>query len=139
MVVLVASLALAPAAAHAALPGVKSGPRPGPDALYAPPPAEVPQLENAAPWRADPILVSGAQAYRDGEWLYQDYLHDDHGAAGVREPADPFGPDAHLFSPTAGTMTYPTDAVYAHNAADLVELGSAAGRGRRASASRSTR
>jgi hypothetical protein len=115
------ALSLTPAAA-AKLPGVKSGQRPGPDALYAPAPAEVPQLENAAPWRAEPILVSGAQAYRDGEWLYQDYLHDDHGAAGFREPNDPFGIDAHLFSPTAGTMTYPTDQVYAHNAADLVEL-----------------
>ncbi|HEX8054910.1 MAG TPA: hypothetical protein VF517_18145, partial [Thermoleophilaceae bacterium] len=118
---IVASLALA-AQAGAALPSVKSGPRPGPDALYAPPPTEVPQLENAAPWRAEPILVSGAQAYRDGEWLYQDYLHDDHGAAGARDPNDPFGIDAHLFSPAAGSMTYPTDPVYAHNAADLVEL-----------------
>jgi hypothetical protein len=114
-------LACAPVAS-AALPSVKSGARPGPYALYAPPPAEVPQLENAAPWRAKPILVSGAQAYRDGEWLYQDYLHDDHGAAGAREENDPFGIDAHLFSPTAGTMTYPTDPVFAHNAADLVEL-----------------
>lgn len=118
---IIASLALA-AQAGAELPSVKTGPRPGPDILYAPPPAEVPQLENAAPWSAEPILVSGAQAYRDGEWLYQDYLHDDHGAAGSREPNDPFGIDAHLFSPTAGTMTYPTDPVYAHNAADLVEL-----------------
>ena len=116
-----ASLALA-VPAGAALPSVKSGPRPGPAALYAPPPAEVPQLENAAPWRADPILVSGAQAYRGGEWLYQDFLHDDHGGAGVRDPNDPFGADAHLFSPAAGSMTYPTDPVYAHNAADLVEL-----------------
>ncbi|MDQ3936878.1 MAG: hypothetical protein M3340_19865, partial [Actinomycetota bacterium] len=103
-------------------PSTGSGHRPGPDALYAPPPAEVPQLENASPWRAEPILVSGAQAYRDGEWLYQDFLHDDHGASGARDPADPFGIDAHLFSPTAGSMTYPTDPVYAHNAADLVEL-----------------
>ena len=121
LIATVASLALA-APAGAALPSVESGPRPGPEALYAPPPQEVPQLENAGPWRAEPVLVSGAQAYRDGEWLYQDYLHDDHGAAGVRDPNDPFGPDAHLFSPTAGTMTYPTDPVYAHNAADLVEL-----------------
>jgi hypothetical protein len=82
----------------------------------------VPQLENAGPWRADPILVSGTQAYRDGEWLYQDYLHDDHGASGARDPNDPFGIEAHLFSPSAGSMTYPTDPVYAHNAADLVEL-----------------
>ena len=112
----------APAAAPAALPSASSGHRPGPDALYAPPPAEVPQLENAGPWRAEPILVSGAQSYRDGEWLYQDFLHDDHGASGARDPGDPFGPESHLFSPTAGSMTYPTDPVYAHNAADLVEL-----------------
>ena len=118
-----AALALAlPGAAGAELPSVGSGHRPGPDALYAPPPNEVPQLENAAPWRAEPILVSGTQAYRDGEWLYQDYLHDDHGASGARDPADPFGIEAHLFSPAAGSMTYPTDPVYAHNAADLVEL-----------------
>jgi hypothetical protein len=121
--VLAAAIAAAAASpAVAALPGVASGHRPGPDALYAPPPAEVPQLENAGPWQAAPILVSGAQAYRGGEWLYQDYLHDDHGAAGARDPSDPFGIDAHLFSPTAGTQTYPTDPVYAHNAADLVEL-----------------
>jgi hypothetical protein len=119
----VASLALvAPAAAAAALPSVGSGARPGPDALYEPPPKEVPQLENAGPWKAAPILVSGTQAYRDGEWLYQDYLHDDHGAAGTRDPNDPFGVGDHLFSPAAGTMTYPADPVYAHNAADLVEL-----------------
>lgn len=116
------ALVLPAGAAGAGLPSVSSGHRPGPDALYAPPPASVPQLENSAPWTADPILVSGTQAYRDGEWLYQDYLHDDHGAAGARDPSDPFGVDAHLFSPAAGTMTYPTDPVYARNAADLVEL-----------------
>jgi S-formylglutathione hydrolase FrmB len=120
-IAIVGLLAFAPAAG-AALPSVESGHRPGPDALYAPPPAEVPQLENAGPWRAAPILVSGTQAYRDGEWLYQDYLHDDHGAAGARDETDPYGIEAHLFSPPAGTMTYPTDPVYAHNAADLVEL-----------------
>lgn len=117
----VMSLACA-APAPAALPSAGSGHRPGPDALYAPPPKEVPQLENAAPWAAEPILVSGTQAYQGGEWLYQDFLHDDHGAAGARDPNDPFGPESHLFSPTAGSMTYPTDPVYAHNAADLVEL-----------------
>ena len=120
---LTAAIALAlPGAAGADLPTVRSGHQPGPDALYLPPPNEVPQLENAAPWRAEPILVSGTQAYRAGEWLYQDFLHDDHGASGARDPADPFGIDAHLFSPAAGSMTYPTDPVYAHNAADLVEL-----------------
>jgi hypothetical protein len=103
------------------LPRVQSGHRPGPDALYAPPP-RAPQLENTGPWQAKPILVSGAESYREGEWVYQDFLYDDHGATGVPDLEAPYGPDAHLFSPTGGTFTYPTDPVYAHNAADLVEL-----------------
>src|SRR5207244_3664199 len=52
------------------------GPRPGPDLLYEPL-ADAPQLQNAGAWSAPPILVSGASAYRDGEFLYQDYLYDD--------------------------------------------------------------
>src|SRR5688572_4249659 len=105
----------------AALLPATAGARPGPDVLYAPPP-KAPQLENTGPWRADPILVSGAQAYRDGEFLYQDFLLDDHGAAGARESDDPMGPGDFLFSPTTGTLTYPNDKVYANNAADLVEV-----------------
>jgi hypothetical protein len=120
---LAAALAAAPSTlAATGLPSVRSGHRPGPDALYAPPPKVVPQLENDGPWKAAPILVSGAQSYRDGEWLYQDFLFDDHGAAGVPDRDNPYGPGAHLFSPVAGTLTYPTDDVFAHNAADLVEL-----------------
>lgn len=103
------------------LPVVASGHRPGPDVLYAPPP-RAPQLESTGVWHAQPILVSGTEAYRDGEWLYQDFLHDDHGATGVKDPNDPYGVAAHLYSPPAGTFTYPTDRRYAHNAADLVEL-----------------
>lgn len=103
------------------LPVVASGHRPGPDVLYAPPP-RAPQLENRGTWHAQPILVSGAEAYRAGEWLYQDFLYDDHGATGVKDPNDPYGPSAHLYSPPAGTFTYPADKRYAHNAADLVEL-----------------
>ncbi|MGH3326736.1 MAG: hypothetical protein ACRDPT_02870, partial [Streptomycetales bacterium] len=49
------------------------GPRPGPDVLYRPP-ARAPQLSNGGPWQAEPILISGASAYRDGEFLYQDFL-----------------------------------------------------------------
>jgi len=103
------------------LPHVSSGHRPGPDALYAAAP-RAPQLENVAPWTAEPILVSSAIAYRDGEWLYQDFLNDDRGAAGVPDPSDPHDIGGFLFSPKAGTLTYPTDPVYANNAADLVEL-----------------
>ena len=114
--------AAAPAAAAAgSLPRVASGHRPGPDVLYAPPP-RAPQLENTGPWRADPLLVSGASAYRDGEFLYQDFLYDDHGAAGVPDPNNANFEGQFLFSPWKGTFTYPDDPAYARNAADLVEL-----------------
>jgi len=102
------------------LPSV-SGPRPGPPILYAKPP-RAPQLENAGVWHAQPILVSGAQSYRDGEFVYQDYLYDDHGAMGAKDNNDPYGASADLYSPPQGTFTYPTAKVYAHNAADLVEF-----------------
>ena len=96
------------------------GPRPGPDILYAGP-AAAPQLTNAGVWRAEPILVSGASAYRAGEFLYQDFLYDDHGARAARDPGDPRTGD-DTFSGANGTYTYPSDPVYAGNAADLVEL-----------------
>jgi hypothetical protein len=54
--------------------------RAGPAILYAPP-AKSPQLENTGIWKAPPILISGVSAYRDGEFLYQDYLYDDQGAS----------------------------------------------------------
>ncbi len=118
---LVAVLAcLAPASAHAASLYDGPGPRPGPDILYAPP-VDAPQLANTGIWRAPPILISGASAYRGGEFLYQDWLFDDHGARGVRDPRDPRF-DQDTFSAPYGTYTYPTDAKYAGNAADLVEL-----------------
>ena len=110
----------AAAPAHAASLYGGPGPRPGPDILYAPA-ATAPQLTNAAPWKADPILVSGATAYRAGEFLYQDFLYDDHGAAGAPDPADP-RTAGNVFSKPNGTYTYPTDAKYANNAADIVEL-----------------
>src|SRR6476661_4457573 len=97
---LVAGL-LAPASAGAASLYAGPGPRPGPDVLYAPP-VSAPQLENTGIWQAPPILVSGATAYRQGEFLYQDFLYDDLGAG--------------------DQYTYPADPRYAGNAADLVEL-----------------
>ena len=122
----VLAVAATPALADDASLYQGAGPRPGPDILYAPP-AAAPQLENAAPWQAAPILVSGASAYRKGEFLYQDFLYDDHGAnSGARDPSDPrISPDKafyYLFSQPAGSYTYPTDPAYAGNAADLVEL-----------------
>ena len=48
----------APGMQPTGLPAVRSGHRPGPDILYRPL-AVAPQLDNAAPWTAAPILVSG--------------------------------------------------------------------------------
>src|SRR2546430_542900 len=94
--------------------------RPGPDLLYAGP-AKAPQLSNSGPWHAKPILISGTTAYRGGEFLYQDFLYDDHGARFTPDPSDPKG-GGNLFSKPNGTYTYPTDARYANNAADFVEF-----------------
>src|SRR5204862_6623018 len=62
-----------------------------------------------------------ASAYRRGEFLYQDFLYDDHGAREQPDPADPRA-GIDTFSKPSGTYTYPTDPAYANNAADLVEL-----------------
>jgi C-terminal binding-module, SLH-like, of glucodextranase len=97
-------------------------PRPGPDILYAPP-ADAPQLENApgSLWKAPPILISGATAYRDGEFLSQDWLYDDYGAHEAVDPTDPMLSSA-AFSMPNGTYTYPTNPEYGNDAADFVEL-----------------
>jgi hypothetical protein len=89
--------------------------------LYAPAP-RAPQLENTGVWRARPILVSGASAYRDGELLYQDFLYDDHGAGAVAWQPDDQSYNSEVFARPLGTYTYPTAPQYAANAADLVEL-----------------
>ena len=89
--------------------------RPGPAVVYAPPPS-APQLENRSDWfRAPPLLVSGAEAYGDGEYRYQDHLYDDYGAdTGADDPAG---------AASAGDLTYPTErSRYGDNAADLVEF-----------------
>src|SRR4051794_36195197 len=119
---LLAGLGVVPPATLAASGSLYSGPgpRPGPDILYAAP-ATAPQLTNAGIWKAQPILVSGAGAYRGGEYLYQDFLYDDHGAREQPDPADPRA-TGDTFSKPNGTYTYPTDRAYASNAADFVEL-----------------
>jgi pimeloyl-ACP methyl ester carboxylesterase len=124
---LTALLAIVAAAVPATAGGASlysgPGPRPGPDLLYAKRPV-APQLTNRKPWRAKPILVSGTTSYRNGEFLYQDFLYDDSGAHLTDDPQDPKadGGATNLFSRNNGTYTYPTDPVYASNAADLVEL-----------------
>ena len=99
-------------------------PRPGPRAsLRAARRSPRRSFETAAPWKADPLLVSGASAYVNGEFIYQDFIYDDHGAQGIsRDPADPRTGD-DTFSAPNGTYTYPTDVErYRNNIADLVEL-----------------
>jgi hypothetical protein len=74
------------------LPPASTGPR-----ILHEPLATTPQLRNAGPWRAAPIMISGTRSYRDGEFVYQDFLYDDR------------------------ALSYP-DERYAGNAADLVEV-----------------
>jgi poly(3-hydroxybutyrate) depolymerase len=84
----------APAANARSLPRTGAGP----DILHSALPTS-PQLENTRNWNARPILVSGAEAYRKGEFLYQDFLYDDR------------------------ALTYPDDPRrLARNAADFVEV-----------------
>ena len=79
-----------------------------------------PQLTNAGIWSAPPILISGASAYRGGEFLYQDFIYDDHGANGT--VTDPNQSNPNSVSEPKGTYTYPTGPGYDGNAADLVEF-----------------
>jgi hypothetical protein len=106
-----------------------AAPRPGPAILYQPL-AQAPQLENAphSPWHAKPILVSGASAYRRGEFVYQGYVYDDHGAKEATDPSNPMhspGGDSSggdVFSAPDGTYDYPSGPGYDENAANLIEL-----------------
>ncbi|MGH2806153.1 MAG: prolyl oligopeptidase family serine peptidase, partial [Actinomycetota bacterium] len=102
-----------------------SPPRPGPPALYAPPAAS-PLLENAGRWDAAPLMVSGAYAITDGEFVYQDYLYDDYGAntTNARGSPEPRIPTSELtFGAMTGDVVYPeARKIYGYNAADLVEL-----------------
>ena len=118
-----ATLVVPAAATAASLPSVSSGERPGPPLLYAEAP-NAPELSVKAPFSAAPLLISGSEAYRDGEYLYQDYLFDDRGAdtvplRGSRNSDDPAGDVA---ASTGGDVLYPTAARFGGNAADLAEL-----------------
>jgi hypothetical protein len=85
--------------------------------------ADAPQLENTDPWEADPLMVSGTDAYVDGEYLFQDFIYDDYGANTATTPTPPAPhPDSHDFSPMTGDVVSPTDPIYANNAADLLEF-----------------
>src|ERR1700676_2398691 len=127
-----AALALAPGAGavSSSLPPQQgTAPAPGPAVLYQPL-ADSPQLENEAGsgWHAPPILTSGASAYRTGEFLYQGYVYDDHGAKEVTDPTNPMhspggnSSGGDLFSAPDGTYDYPTGPGYDENAPNLIEL-----------------
>ncbi len=118
---LLACLACAAPANAASLPSVTSGERPGPPLLYAPA-ADAPELSVKPPFAAAPLLVSGSEAYRDGEYLYQDYLFDDRGADTAPGAGSRNEPGGDIAASTAGDVLYPTAARYAGNAADLAEL-----------------
>src|SRR5437588_2867818 len=77
----------------------------GPDLLRLPP-ATAPQLTNGGIWSAPPILVSGATAYRNGEFIYQDFLYDDHGANSGE--SDPTTSNPNGVATPNGTYTYPS-------------------------------
>ena len=115
-------VALAPASAAASLPSVDSGPRPGPDILYAPAP-RAPQLENTGVLEgsADPDLGRERLPRRrvplPGLALRRPWRARD---ARPRRPAA-HGPTRAPPRRAAPTRTRRTR-VYAGNAADLVEL-----------------
>ncbi len=109
------------------LPAV-SGPRPGPDLLYAPPPV-APQLENRDPrFRAAPIMVQGQERYVNGEYLYQDYIYDDYGSDVSNDdlneiPVTVGNSGVNGLEPRVGDIDYPTNFErYGGNAADLLEF-----------------
>ena len=102
VLLLIAAALTIPTTSHgeAATPARTGLPAGGPALLHAPL-VSAPQLENTGRWRARPLLISGASAYRSGEFVYQDFLYDDLGD---------------------GSSPYPDGAAYAGNAADLVEV-----------------
>lgn len=98
-------------------------PLPGPDVLYEPPTTS-PKLEPGGRFSADPLLVCGADAHVDGEYVFQSFIYDDNGAntSPTIDPPNP-RPSDHTFGPMTGDVVYPTDFDrYGHNAADLLEF-----------------
>src|SRR5258706_5387994 len=97
---------LAEGASPASLPGL---PQTAGPSLLRMPLTLAPELTNAGRWRATPILVSGATAYRGGEFLYQDFLYDDSGANG-NVPTPDLETLNRFASSYNGTYRYPTAA-----------------------------
>lgn len=85
----------------------------GPDLLRAPLP-RAPQLENTGVWKAAPIMICHASAYRAGEYVHQGCVYDDQGAQLL-----PTNWPEHSIT---FAYRYPTTEAYRQNAADLVEV-----------------
>jgi len=126
LVLFVATLAAGPAAAVAATSSLP--PRDaGPPLLHRAVP-QVPELQNRKPFRARPLLVSGTDAFRAGEYVFQDHLVDDRGAdtvpLGNAAKTDKSNPTStgDIAASTGGDVRYPTDARYAGNNADIAEV-----------------
>ncbi|MDD5711554.1 MAG: PKD domain-containing protein [Smithellaceae bacterium] len=114
-------------AVHPGLPIIPSGALPGPAVLYMPP-VKSPILSNHRDcFKAEPLLISGTEAYIDGEYLYQDYIYDDYGS-GTIHPAELNlirigSASTGSLVPRMGCSNYPTNLDrYGNNAADLVEF-----------------
>lgn len=99
-----------------------SSPPPGPDVLHETP-VTAPQFESDDEWAAEPLMVCGAEAYDDGEFLYQDWVYDDYGANTDEFDRDPQPATDQSIATPVGDIVYPTDdARYRDNAADLLEF-----------------
>ena len=111
----VAALTAAGASAQLALPDLLplDPALAGPDILRAPA-ARAPQLENTGVWKAAPLMVCHASAYRAGEYVHQGCVYDDQGAQLV-----PTNWPEHSIT---FAYRYPTTEAYRQNAADIVEL-----------------
>jgi hypothetical protein len=89
-------------------------------------------------WLGEPAMISNVGVYRAGEFIFQDYLYDDHGAntdgiertdapiGGGLDPSDPTDPD---LGSTGGQIRHAGDFMYAAddsgyyaNVADLIEF-----------------
>ncbi|HUP91572.1 MAG TPA: hypothetical protein VM074_04940 [Solimonas sp.] len=89
-------------------------------------------------WRAEPAMIANLGVYRDNEFVYQDFIYDDHGAntdgldrfdAPLGTPGpDPDDPVNPRMSPAplinwAGDFTYAApDGTHMANVADLIEF-----------------
>lgn len=88
-------------------------------------------------WRGEPAMVSNHGVYRAHEFIYQDYIHDDHGpnTDGISHLDLPFGvAGPYLAAPTdlrlspaptlnfAGDYAYAVNGMHMENVADLIEM-----------------